>query len=86
MSLKDLVCESQSQSRWKNNHGSLRADQAATGFIDGFTDFVGGYQKSKCDRSEVKQSSMQHQANPVVNAADLVEWCAAAGLLLSVLY
>lgn len=60
-------------------------DQMATGFIDGFMGFVGGYRKSRSDRSEVKQSSMQQQADPVVSAADLVEWCAAAGSLLSVL-
>lgn len=60
-------------------------DQMATGFIDGFMGFVGGYRKSRSDRSEVKQSSMQQQAYPVISAADLLEWCAAAGSLLSVL-
>ena len=60
-------------------------DQTATSFIDGFTGFVGGYRKSRSDRSEVKQSSMQQQADHVVSATNLVEWCAAAGPLLSVL-
>lgn len=48
-------------------------DQAATNFIDGFAGFVGNYGKSRSDRSEVKQPSMQELVDPVVGAADPVE-------------
>lgn len=48
-------------------------DQVAAGFINGFTGFVGDYQKSISDQSKVEQLSMQQQANHVISAVDPVE-------------
>ncbi|KAK9174684.1 hypothetical protein WN943_000032 [Citrus x changshan-huyou] len=44
-------------------------DQAADCFIDGFTGFVGGYRKSRSNRSEIEQPLVQQQTDPIISAA-----------------
>ncbi|KAK9174700.1 hypothetical protein WN943_000048 [Citrus x changshan-huyou] len=64
-------------------------DQATYCFIDGFTGFVGGYRKSRSDRSEVEQPLMQQQADPIVGAAVEVvcyRWPAAVVLIWDAIF